>query len=112
MCDLKKIFFMILFIFLERGEGRERGRETSMCGCLSLAPNWGPGPNPGMCPDWEPAILQFAGLVLNPLSHSGQGVAILFSLRAPYKTRLGCSPSSKFMSWFNNKKDDHFNKKG
>ena len=23
-----------------------RGRETSMCGCLSCAPNWGPGPQP------------------------------------------------------------------
>ena len=24
-----------------------------MYGCLSHAPYWGPGPHPGMCPDWE-----------------------------------------------------------
>ena len=24
-----------------------------MCDCLSHAPNWGPGHNSGMCPDWE-----------------------------------------------------------
>ena len=24
-----------------------------MCGCLLHAPYWGPGRNPGMCPDWE-----------------------------------------------------------
>ena len=36
-----------LFIyFLERGEGTERGRETSMCGCLAHAPHPGPGPQP------------------------------------------------------------------
>ena len=48
---LKKIFF---YLFLERGEGKEKERETSMCGCLSSAPHWGPGLyNPGMCPTWE-----------------------------------------------------------
>ena len=35
-------FFKILFV-LDRGEGREGGRETSMCDCLSHAPYWGPG---------------------------------------------------------------------
>ena len=30
-----------------------RGKETSMCGCLSSAPNWGPGPQPGHVPDRE-----------------------------------------------------------
>ena len=34
-------FKKILFIYLER---RKRGRGTSMCGCLSCAPYWGPGP--------------------------------------------------------------------
>ena len=24
-----------------------------MCGCLLHAPNRGPSPHPGMCPDWE-----------------------------------------------------------
>ena len=42
-----------LFIFRQRGREGERGRETLMCGCLSSTPYWGPGPHPGMCPDWE-----------------------------------------------------------
>ena len=36
-------FIFFTFIFRERGrEGRKRGRETLMCGCLSCAPYWGP----------------------------------------------------------------------
>ena len=36
-----------IYLFLERVEGgRKRGRETSMCGCLSCSPQWGPGPQP------------------------------------------------------------------
>ena len=40
-------FLKILFIFIFR-EGRkgERGRETSVCGCLSHASYWGPGLQP------------------------------------------------------------------
>ena len=37
-------FFNFIYSFLERGEGKEKGRETSMCGCLSHTPYWGPGP--------------------------------------------------------------------
>ena len=33
----------ILFISRERAREGERGRETSMCGCLLCAPYWGPG---------------------------------------------------------------------
>ena len=43
-------FFLRCYLFLERGEGRERGRETSMCGCLSCAPYWGPGLRPKHVP--------------------------------------------------------------
>ena len=33
------------FIYFREGKGgRKRGRETSVCGCLSQAPNRGPGP--------------------------------------------------------------------
>ena len=42
-------FFFKIFIYfiLDRGKGgRKRGRETSMCGCLSCAPYWGPGLQP------------------------------------------------------------------
>ena len=35
-----------LFIFREGKRGRRRGRETSMCACLSHTPYWRPGPKP------------------------------------------------------------------
>ena len=38
--------FLKKILFLDRGREGERGRETSMCGCLSCAPYWGPGPQP------------------------------------------------------------------
>ena len=48
------LFFqrLYLFIFRERRRegGRKRDRETSVCGCLSHAPNWGPGPQPRHVP--------------------------------------------------------------
>ena len=57
-------FKIFIYLFLERGKGgRKRGkhqcvRETP-ASCLSHAPNWGPGPNPGMCPDWESNLRPF-----------------------------------------------------
>ena len=50
------------YVLLERGDRRERGRETSMCGCLPHAPYWGPGQQPRHVP-WlgiKLAILWFA----------------------------------------------------
>ena len=50
-----------LFIFREGKEGRKRGRQTSMCGCLSSTPYWGPGRQPRHVP-WlgiEPATVWF-----------------------------------------------------
>ena len=46
-------FFKVIYLFLETEEGRERRRETSMCGRLSSTPYRGPGPQPSMCPHWE-----------------------------------------------------------
>ena len=43
------IYFLedfIYFFFRARGREGERGRETSMCGCLSCAPYWGPNLQP------------------------------------------------------------------
>ena len=57
---LKRVYF---FIFRERRREEERGRDTSMCGCLSYTPNWGPGPQP-MHVTWqgiELVTLWFAG---------------------------------------------------
>ena len=47
------VFFFFkdfIYLFLDRGEGKERGREISMCGCLSHAPYWGSGPQPRHVP--------------------------------------------------------------
>ncbi|KAF6088257.1 hypothetical protein HJG60_008113 [Phyllostomus discolor] len=47
---------MYVFMCFQRAGkgGRNRGRETSMCGCLSHAsPPRGPACNPGLHPDWE-----------------------------------------------------------
>ena len=45
------LFLLRFYLFLERGrEGKKRGRETSMCGCLSYTPYWGPGPQPRHVP--------------------------------------------------------------
>ena len=40
---LRFYLFIYLFIYKDREREGERGRETSMCGCLSHASYWGPG---------------------------------------------------------------------
>ena len=55
--------YLFLFIYLERKGRRKRGRETSMCGCLSQAPYCGPGLQPRHVP-WlgiKPTTLWFTG---------------------------------------------------
>ena len=68
MGNVRNYLFLkkISFIFLERGEGKEKGegRETSTCGCLSCAPHWGPGPQPRHVPQ--------LGIELETLWFTGQ----------------------------------------
>ena len=66
-------FFLKLYLFNFEREGkgrRKKGREISMCGCLSQAPAWGPGPQlqtkglqahflKGLC-KWFVSVLKFA----------------------------------------------------
>ena len=59
------LFSLRLYLFISRQRGREgeKGREPSMCGCLSHIPYWGPGRQPRQVP-WlgiELATLCFAG---------------------------------------------------
>ena len=42
-----------IYLFLEREEGRKRGRETSMCVAACAPPTGDLACNPGLCPDWE-----------------------------------------------------------
>ena len=76
---INNIFLNILFIFLERVEGREK-REGEKHQCVDAShapPNGDLSCNPGMCPDWElnqgttdPWVCRPA---LNPLSDTSQG---------------------------------------
>ena len=56
--------FRILYVYFERAGkgGRKRGRETSLCVCLSHVPSWGPGLQPRHVPwlEIKPATLCFA----------------------------------------------------
>ena len=54
LSGLSILFFKdFIYLFLERGEGRERGRETSACSCFSWDPYWVPGLQPRHCSGWE-----------------------------------------------------------
>ena len=49
------IFFKdFIYLFLERGEGKEKEEEKHLCVSAFLKPPTGDlAYNPGMCPDWE-----------------------------------------------------------
>ena len=44
MMRIVYFFKDFIYLFLERGDGKEKG--PSMCGCLSHTPYWGPGLQP------------------------------------------------------------------
>ena len=102
-----------IYLFSESGEGRKKGWETLMCerniSCLLHILNRGPGCNPGMCPDWKLNwwLFWFAGwLVLNPLSHPGQGETQIWCLPAPAnwfgggaQQRTWHLPALPFLEW-------------
>ena len=68
------IYLLTYLLFREGKGGRKKGRETSMCGCLSSAPTGDLACNPGMCPNWNPTGNPLVRRpALNPLSHTSQG---------------------------------------
>ena len=81
-------FFLIkiLFIFREGKEGRKRGREISMCGCLSHALYWGLGPQTRHVP-WlgiERVTLRLAGWCSIHWATPARGFFFFFFLRVDY----------------------------
>ena len=48
--SIAHIFYKILFLFLERGEGKEKKGEKHQGVVASCAPNQGPGPQPRYLP--------------------------------------------------------------
>ena len=91
-----------LFIFLERGEGREKEGEKPQCAVAShSAPSGDLACNPGMCPDqesnWRPSGLQ-DDAEPTELHQSGQSYSlakVLISDRA--SSKVFCSiPGSQF----------------
>ena len=76
---LKKMLF--IYLLLERRQGRERGRETSI-DCLWYMPcalTSDQAHSPGTCPDQESNLRPLlCGMMLNQLSHTGQGCTVVF----------------------------------
>ena len=69
-----KIFYLFIFKDGREKGGRKRGKETLMCGCLSHALYWRPGPATQACAltgsrTSDPLVHRLA---LNPLSHTSQ----------------------------------------
>ena len=61
--DFFLFIYLFIYSFIFRGERKKRRRETSMCGCLSCTPYWGPGLQPRHVP-WlgiKPATLCLTG---------------------------------------------------
>ena len=99
-------FLKVLFIYLFFE--RKRGRETSMCGCLSCTPNWGPGPQSRHMP-WlgiKLATLWFTGQ--RSIHWSTPARALLSFLPdgfppclrpPPSKSWLRCSAPSLWFPW-------------
>ena len=56
-------YFLNIYLVLERGEGKVRGRETLMYGYVSYISSWGPGPQPRHVPwlGFESMTFQFIG---------------------------------------------------
>ena len=51
---LQRFFLKRFYLFIIRGEGREKERERNISVWLPLVPPTGDlADNPGMCPDWE-----------------------------------------------------------
>ena len=65
-----------IYLFLERGERREKERErnTSLLVASHVPPPQDLACNPGTCPDWESTSdLSVCRPALNPVSHTRQG---------------------------------------
>ena len=79
LCCLKKDF-IYLFIEREGKGGRNKGRETSMCGCLSCAPLLGTWPTTqaGALTGNRTGDPLVCRLAINPLSHTSQGLYELY----------------------------------
>ena len=68
-----------IYLFLERGEGREKKMERNISVWLPLAHAWigDLACNPGMCSDWECNHL-VCRVAFNPQSHSSRGCFLYF----------------------------------
>ena len=69
------LFFKdLIYLFLERGERREKEGEKLWSVAPRTPPTGDPACSPGMCPDWDQTYnLLLCRPALNPLSHSSRG---------------------------------------
>ena len=110
-CFILFIFYFLkdfIYLFLVSRREGERGRETSMCGCLSHTPSWGLGPQPRHVP-WprmEPATLCFAGWCSSTELHEPE-LFLFYFLFIDYRKKEGggerrgsaFSPVHAFTGW-------------
>ena len=100
----KLLFLKDFYLFLERGEQGKRGRETSMCDCLSRNPSLGTWPSIQAC------VLTGNGTsghlihrpALNPLSHTSQGKKTSFretNVGTPSTYILQVIPKCPYFPW-------------
>ena len=77
-------FFNFIYLFLERGEGREKRERKSLIGCLwhalkggAAVRGWQTWPSTQACALTRnrTGVLLGLGMIRNPLSHTGQGRA-------------------------------------
>ena len=79
-------FYLFIYLFLETGEGRERGKETSLHGYLLHTPHLGTWPTTQACAltgnqTNDPLVHR---PTLNPLSHTSQGKVLYLDYNDGY----------------------------
>ena len=68
-----------IYLFLERGEGKENEGEKHQCVVGSrVCPTGDLACNPGTCPDWELNQQPFGSKALSPLSYTSPGLCTIF----------------------------------
>ena len=90
------IFKGFIHLFLERGEGRKRGTETSMCGCPLTCPLLGTWPTTQACAlaGNQTGDTLVRRPVLSTRSHTSQGLTFLFLAKCHFPELIFKKPNA------------------
>ena len=74
-----------IYLFLDRGEGREKEKERNICvGASHMPPTGDLAHNPGVCPDWESNWRPFGSQAGTQFTESQQpGLQLHFFKKPP-----------------------------